>query len=61
MGFTPLEGLVTGTRSGNLDPALVRNLAEKEQLTVAEVETLLNKKSGLLGISGHSNDMRESI
>ena len=59
MGFTPLEGLVMGTRSGDLDPALVGYLALKEGLSVAEVETLLNKRSGLLGISGWSHDMRE--
>ena len=59
MGFTPLEGLVMGTRSGDLDPAIVGYLALKEGLSVAEVEELLNKRSGLLGISGRSNDMRE--
>ncbi|MFQ5539205.1 MAG: acetate/propionate family kinase, partial [Candidatus Binatia bacterium] len=61
MGFTPLEGLVMGTRSGDLDPALVSYLALKEDLSVADVETLLNKQSGLLGLSGQSNDMRELI
>jgi acetate kinase len=58
MGFTPLEGLVMGTRSGDLDPALVGYLASKEAMAVAEVETLLNERSGLLGVSGLSNDMR---
>jgi acetate kinase len=59
MGFTPLEGLVMGTRSGDLDPALVSYLAHEEKVDAAEVEHWLNKRSGLLGISGLSNDMRE--
>jgi acetate kinase len=59
MGFTPLEGLVMGTRSGDLDPALVNYLARKENITAEEVENLLNHRSGLLGLSGLSNDMRE--
>ena len=59
MGFTPLEGLVMGTRTGDLDPALVGYLARKEHVDVAEVETWLNHRSGLLGLSGISNDMRE--
>ena len=59
MGFTPLEGLVMGTRSGDLDPALVSFLARKEQVDSAAVENWLNKSSGLLGLSGISNDMRE--
>ena len=58
MGLTPLEGLVMGTRSGDLDPAIVDFLAAKEGLSANEVETLLNKQSGLLGISGLTNDMR---
>jgi acetate kinase len=61
MGFTPLEGLVMGTRSGDLDPALLDYIAEKEGLALAGVETLLNKQSGLLGISGLTNDMRELL
>lgn len=61
MGFTPLEGLVMGTRSGDLDPAVLDYVAEKEGLTLAGVETLLNKQSGLLGISGLTNDMRELL
>lgn len=61
MGFTPLEGLVMGTRSGDLDPALVGYLARKENLSAAEVDNALNKRSGLLGVSGLSNDMRELI
>ena len=59
MGFTPLEGLVMGTRSGDVDPALVSYLARKEQVDAAEIENWLNKRSGLLGLSGLSNDMRE--
>jgi len=59
MGFTPLEGLVMGTRSGDMDPALVSYLARKENVDAAEVESWLNKRSGLLGLSGRSNDMRE--
>jgi acetate kinase len=59
MGFTPLEGLVMGTRSGDVDPALVSYLAQEEKVDAVEVEHWLNKRSGLLGISGLSNDMRE--
>lgn len=59
MGFTPLEGLVMGTRSGDLDPAVVGYLSRKEGVPVAEIEAWLNERSGLLGISGRSNDMRE--
>jgi acetate kinase len=61
MGLTPLEGLVMGTRSGDIDPAIVDFVAAKEGLTAQEVETLLNKQSGLLGISGLTNDMRELL
>ncbi|HVQ37943.1 MAG TPA: acetate kinase [Pyrinomonadaceae bacterium] len=61
MGLTPLEGLVMGTRSGDLDPAIVDFVAVKEGLSSQEVETLLNKQSGLLGISGLTNDMRELL
>jgi acetate kinase len=61
MGFTPLEGLVMGTRSGDLDPAILDFVAEKEGLSSHETETLLNKQSGLLGISGLTNDMRELL
>ena len=59
MGMTPLEGLVMGTRSGDLDPAIVGVIARKEGMSASEVETLLNTQSGLLGISGLTNDMRE--
>ena len=58
MGMTPLEGLVMGTRSGDLDPAILSFIAAKEGLSSHEVETLLNKQSGLLGISGLTHDMR---
>jgi acetate kinase len=58
MGFTPLEGLVMGTRSGDIDPALVTYLAEKESVSSATVEEWLNKKSGMLGVSGESQDTR---
>lgn len=58
MGMTPLEGLVMGTRSGDLDPAIVNFIAAKEGMSSSDVETLLNMQSGLLGISGLTNDMR---
>lgn len=58
MGLTPLEGLVMGTRSGDVDPSLHHFLCTQTQMTIDEVNTLLNKKSGLLGLSGLSNDMR---
>lgn len=59
MGMTPLEGLMMGTRSGDLDPAIVPFVMNKEELTVNEVNSMLNKHSGLLAISGISSDMRE--
>src|ERR1700692_660483 len=58
MGMTPLEGLVMGTRSGDVDPAILGFIAAKEGLSLHEVETMLNKQSGLLGISGLTHDMR---
>ena len=58
MGFTPLEGLLMGTRSGDVDPAAVLHVMEREGIGAAEASALLNKQSGLLGISGISNDMR---
>lgn len=61
MGLTPLEGLVMGTRSGDLDPAIIEFISAKEGLTIHEVEMILNAQSGLLGISGLTNDMRELI
>ena len=58
MGFTPLDGLMMGTRSGIIDPAIVPFLMDHEHLSTAEINDVLNKKSGLLGISGTSNDLR---
>lgn len=59
MGLTPLEGLVMGTRSGDIDPAIIQFLADKENLSIDEVTTILNKKSGVLGISEISSDFRD--
>lgn len=59
MGLTPLEGLVMGTRSGSIDPAIVQFIADKENLSADEVLNILNKKSGLLGLSGKSSDCRD--
>ncbi len=61
MGFTPLEGLLMGTRSGDLDPWLILYIMGKEGLSLNEANTLLNKHSGLIGISGESSDMREIV
>lgn len=61
MGFTPLEGLVMGTRSGDVDPAILDFVAAKEGLSLRDVENMLNKQSGLLGISGLTADMRELL
>ena len=61
MGFTPLEGLVMGTRSGDLDPAILDFVAAKEGMGLREMDTMLNKQSGLLGISGLTADMRELL
>lgn len=61
MGFTPLEGLIMGTRSGDIDPSLSLYLAEKEGLSTVEVASLLNTRSGLLGLSGRSHDMRDLL
>jgi len=61
MGFTPLEGLLMGTRSGDLDPSVVFFLMHKEDLDERQVMALLNKHSGLQGVSGLSNDMRELL
>ena len=58
MGLTPLDGLMMGTRSGSIDPAIVTFLIDHEDMTAAEANDMLNKKSGLLGISGISNDLR---
>ncbi|HEY9225333.1 MAG TPA: acetate/propionate family kinase [Gemmatimonadaceae bacterium] len=61
MGFTPLEGLVMGTRSGDVDPAIFDFISVKEGLSSREVDSLLNKQSGLLGVSGLTADMRELL
>ncbi|MDI6601413.1 MAG: acetate kinase [Thermoanaerobacteraceae bacterium] len=59
MGFTPLEGLIMGTRSGSIDPSIIAYLMDKESLATSEVMDILNKKSGVLGISGLSSDFRD--
>ncbi|MBR2528318.1 MAG: acetate kinase [Blautia sp.] len=59
MGLTPLEGVVMGTRSGNIDPAIVEYVAKKENLDISGIMNVLNKKSGLQGLSGVSSDMRD--
>ena len=61
MGMTPLEGLVMGTRSGDIDPAIIDFIATKEGSSIGEIESLLNKQSGLLGISGLTSDLRELL
>jgi acetate kinase len=61
MGFTPLEGLVMGSRCGDLDPAILMHVMAKEELGASEMSALLNKHSGLLGVSGLSNDMRKLL
>jgi acetate kinase len=61
MGFTPLEGLVMGTRSGDLDPAVILYVMGREELGVADATALLNKHSGLQGLSGISSDMRDLL
>ena len=61
MGFTPLEGLLMGTRGGDLDPAILTFLMEKEKFSINKINDILNKESGLLGVSGVSNDMRDIL
>lgn len=61
MGFTPLEGLLMGTRSGDLDPAIILHIMAREELSLHEANTLLNKHSGIAGISGVSSDVREVV
>jgi acetate kinase len=61
MGFTPVEGLIMGTRCGDLDPGVIGFLERTESLTSSQIEEILNKKSGLLGLSGVSSDMREIL
>ena len=59
MGLTPLEGLIMGTRSGDIDPTCIEFIAHKENITLEEAMTIINKKSGVLGISGVSSDFRD--
>jgi acetate kinase len=61
MGFTPLEGLMMGTRCGDIDPAIILNIMGREELSLHEANTLLNKHSGLQGVSGISSDMRDIL
>ncbi len=61
MGFTPLAGLIMGTRSGDIDASIPEFLAHKEGISLSDIDILLNKASGLLGISGLTNDMRELL
>lgn len=61
MGLTPLEGLIMGTRSGDLDPAILEYIADREKLSAKEIVNILNKKSGVLGISGLSSDFRDLL
>ena len=61
MGLTPLDGFMMGTRTGTLDPSVVTYIADKENLSPSEVDSMLNKKSGVLGISGISNDNRDVV
>ena len=60
-GLTPLEGLVMGTRCGDIDPAIVFHLARVDNLSVDQIDKLMNKQSGLIGLSGQSNDVRELL
>ncbi|MBQ1523643.1 MAG: acetate kinase [Firmicutes bacterium] len=59
MGLTPLEGLIMGTRCGDIDPAAIPFIAEREGMTLKEIDTMMNKKSGMLGVSGVSSDFRD--
>ncbi|MCQ1536920.1 acetate kinase [Methanosarcina sp. KYL-1] len=59
MGYTPLEGLAMGTRCGSIDPAVVPTIMDKEGMTTREIDNMMNKKSGVLGVSGLSNDFRD--
>jgi acetate kinase len=61
MGLTPLEGLVMGTRCGDIDPAILLHLSRVQKLSLSDIDRLLNKQSGLLGLSGKSNDVRELL
>ena len=59
MGLTPLEGIVMGTRSGSIDPAIIEHIAGKEDKSIAEIMNILNKESGVYGISGRTSDFRD--
>ena len=61
MGFTPLEGLMMGTRSGSIDPAIITYIMRREGKTFDEMDRILNKESGILGIAGESGDMRDAL
>src|SRR3990172_550827 len=61
MGLTPLEGLVMGTRGGDIDPSIIEFLSHKEAMSLNEIDAMLNKQSGLLGLSGLTNDMRDLL
>jgi acetate kinase len=61
MGLTPLEGLVMGTRGGDMDPSIIEFIHHKEGMSIPDIDTMLNKQAGLLGISGLTNDMRELL
>jgi acetate kinase len=61
MGLTPLEGLVMGTRGGDIDPSVIEFLAHKEAMSMSDIDVVLNKQSGLLGLSGLTNDMRDLL
>ena len=61
MGFTPLAGVMMGTRSGSFDPSVISFLIEQHGYTIEQIDELLNKKSGILGISGVSSDFRDVL
>ena len=61
MGFTPLDGIMMGTRSGSIDPSIVTYLMRRENLSFDEMDAILNKESGVLGITGITSDMREVL
>ena len=61
MGLSPLEGLVMGTRGGDIDPSVIEFLAHKEAMSMSDIDVVLNKQSGLLGLSGLTNDMRDLL
>ena len=59
MGYTPLDGVMMGTRSGSVDPAIITAIMEKESLSIEQMDALLNRESGLLGVSGATGDLRK--